>query len=90
MHPNVESRFKKRLIRCPVCNKPIGERKGNQWWFLKYGEGKIGKIPFTMNQKTPSGSYTVNCWDKNCKGGHVFAWINEEIKINDLTIKKLK
>jgi ssDNA-binding Zn-finger/Zn-ribbon topoisomerase 1 len=91
MEPNIESRTKRTLIRCPICNKPIGERENNKWWFLRYGGGEAEKVPIEIDQNTPSGSYRVKCPDKGCKGGHIFAWINEEIIINDnLTIKKGK
>lgn len=84
MESIIESRFRKTLIRCPVCDKPIGQRLGDQWWFEKYNKGESGKIHIAQNQKTPYGSYRVRCWDKNCKGGHIFAWVNERLCISDV------
>ncbi len=86
----IDSRFERTLIRCPKCSNPIGEREGNRWWFLKYGNGDTGKIPFVIDQSAPSGNYKVSCWDASCDGSHIFAWVNEEIIADDKVVTKLE
>ena len=81
-HPNVRSRFFKTLIRCPKCNKPIGERLGNQWWFMTGNHRQFAKTPVVMNQTTPQGGYEVKCSDPACDGSNLFGWINNTIGVN--------
>jgi len=83
IHPNIKSRTIKTLIRCPVCDKPIGERLGNRWWFMNKQGHEVLKTPFELGQKTPHGSYEVSCPDEECGGAHIFAWFNEQIGITD-------
>lgn len=81
-HPNVRSRFFRTLIRCPLCNKPIGERKGNQWWFMAGNNKQFAKTSVIMGQDTPQGSYEVKCSDfPKCEGSSLFAWINNKIGV---------
>lgn len=70
-NPNVESRFEKRLLRCPVskCNKPLAERKGNEIYLLKYQDGKPFKIKLEI-QHYAGGHFKLSC---DCGGGHIFA-----------------
>lgn len=84
-HPNIRSRYIKTLIRCPLpeCNKPIGERLSNKWWFMNRNGQMVSKVPFEINQSTPSGSYRVKYPDENCQGGHIFAWFNENIRMKE-------
>lgn len=84
-HPNIRSRYIKTLIRCPLleCNKPIGERLGNQWWFMNKQGHTVMKTAMEIDQSAPQGSYRVKCPDENCLGGHIFVWINETVVIKD-------
>lgn len=90
MPAEIASRFIRTLIRCPVCNKPIGERLGNKWWFEKYSGGKKSKILQEQNQNTPQGDYKMHCSDKDCKGACIFAWVNEKISIVEKVYPQLK
>ena len=83
MEPTLRSGTIRTLIHCPVCEKPIGERLGNQWWFMNKNGHTISKIAVIMNQNTPTGSYTVKCPDEKCDGGHIFTWINETVGITE-------
>ncbi len=81
-HPNVRSRFFKTLIRCPLCDKPIGERLGNQWWFMAGNNKQFAKTAVIMGQDVPHGSYEVKCSDSGCEGSHLFAWINNKFGVH--------
>ena len=82
IHPNIISRTQRTLIPCPVCNRPIGERLGNQWWFLKYENNKKIYTKHETFKNSPTGGYKVHCPDENCPGAHNFLWVDENIRIS--------
>lgn len=89
MHPNLRSRYIRTLIRCPVCDKPIGERLCNQWWFMNKQGHEVLKTSLELGQKTPHGSYEVKCQDEKCGGAHIFAWFNEKVSIAEKVESKV-
>ena len=81
--PVVRSRWERTLIRCPICNSPMGERQGNKWWFKENLKGKTLFRMMEIDQSTPLGQYKVKCPDDECNGAQIFAWTNEVISINE-------
>lgn len=84
-NPYIESRFKKMLIPCPVCQKPMAERHGNRVWFLKGVGSQIRKVEVNMVFYS-NGHYKINCSSFGCRGGSTFGVIHEAVGIQD-TVK---
>jgi len=60
MDLNKKNKFERNLFRCPKCNKPIAEIRGNTIYLIKYIEGKPNSVKVEVSHDA-GGRFKVSC-----------------------------
>lgn len=55
-----KNKFARKLIRCPRCNKPLAEKRGNQIYLMKYNKGKPMYVKLEVNHDA-GGRFEISC-----------------------------
>ena len=83
MDLNEKNKFARHLVRCPKCNKPIAEIRGNEIYVEKFIKGKPTYVKTEINHDA-GGRFKITC---DC-GGY-FATTVKTLGMT-YTIKKAK
>jgi hypothetical protein len=60
MDLNKKNKFARNLFRCPKCNKPIAEIRGNEIYLIKYSKGKPIYVKIEVDHDA-GGRFKVSC-----------------------------
>jgi len=60
MDLNKKNKFARNLFRCPKCNKPIAEIRGNEIYLIKYNKGKPMYVKVEVDHDA-GGRFKVSC-----------------------------
>lgn len=60
MNLNQKNKFTRNLFRCPKCNKPIAEIRGNAIYLIKYSKGEPMRVKVEVNHDA-GGRFKVSC-----------------------------
>lgn len=76
------------LYRCPVCNMPMLEKIGLKIFLLQHYEGQRVKTEIERDLLKPDSEFRIRCGACK-KGAHIFAHINEIVKMEEeVSVKK--
>lgn len=67
MNPNKKNKPARNLFRCPKCNKPLAEKRGNQIYLMKYSKGKPMYVKVKVDHDA-GGRLEISC---DCGGSLV-------------------